>query len=59
MTTTKVQFASDDYFKLLDLYPDLAAAFSLGDRVIAISNGVAFEVSPDAQPPIDFAALGA
>jgi Ca-activated chloride channel family protein len=59
MTTIKVQFASDDYFKLMDLFPDLAEAFALGDRVIAISNGIAFEVTPDPQPPIDFAALGA
>jgi Ca-activated chloride channel family protein len=57
MTTIKVQFASDDYFKLLDLRPDLAEAFSLGDRVIALSDGVAFEVTPDEQPPIDFSAL--
>lgn len=59
MTTIKVQFASDDYFKLLDLYPDLSGAFALGDRVITIANGIAFEVSTDAQPPIDFSTLGA
>ncbi len=59
MTTIKVQFVSDDYFKLLELCPDLADAFALGDRVIAISNGIAFEVTPDAQAPIDFATLGA
>ncbi|MEA2594713.1 MAG: Ca-activated chloride channel [Thermomicrobiales bacterium] len=58
MTTIKVQFAGDDYFKLLDLRPDLAGAFSLGDRVIAISNGTAFEVTPEEQPPIDFSSLG-
>jgi hypothetical protein len=58
MTTTKLQFAGDDYFKLLDLYPDLAEAFSLGDHVIALSHGHAFEVTPEAQPPIDFTALG-
>jgi hypothetical protein len=57
MTTTKVQFASDDYFALLDRYPDLAEAFALGDRVIAFSHGVAFEVTPEEQPPLDFSAL--
>lgn len=54
MTTTRVQFASDDYFTLLDRYPDLAPAFALGDRVIAVSHGVAFEVTLDEQPPLDF-----
>lgn len=59
MTTTKLQFGGDDYFKLLDRYPDLADAFSLGDHVIALSHGRAFEVTPDPQPPIDFSALPA
>ena len=58
MTTVKVQFLSEDYFKLLELRPDLAEAFALGERVIAISNGVAFEVTAEAQPPIDFSTLG-
>lgn len=58
MTTIKVQFASDDYFKLLELRPDLADAFALGDHVIALSNGQAFEVTPDAQPPVNFDSLG-
>jgi Ca-activated chloride channel family protein len=59
MTTIKLQFAADDYFKLLDLYPDLAGAFSLGDHVIALSHGLGFEVTPDAQPPLDFSTLTA
>jgi Ca-activated chloride channel family protein len=58
METVKVQFLSDDYFKLLELRPDLAEAFALGDRVIAISGGVAFEVVADEVPAIDFEALG-
>ena len=57
MTTIKVQFASDDYFKLMEARPDLAEAFALGDRVIAISNGQAFEVTLDPQPAIDFSTL--
>jgi Ca-activated chloride channel family protein len=57
MTTTKVQFASDDYFALLDRYPDLATAFALGDHVIVISHGVAFEVTPEEQPPLDLSQL--
>ncbi len=59
METVKVQLASDDYFALLERYPDLAEAFALGDRVIAISHGVAFEVTPDEQPPLDMSALPA
>lgn len=59
METVKVQFLSDDYFKLLERFPDLGEAFALGDRVIAVSNGIAFEVVPDPAAPIDFAALGA
>ncbi len=45
METEKVEFASDDYFALLERYPDLAGAFALGDRVIAISHGTAYEVT--------------
>ena len=58
MTTIKVQFASEDYFKLMELYPDLAEAFALGDRVIALSHGHPFEVTAEEQPPIDFSTLG-
>ncbi len=57
METIKVQFASDDYFRLISEYPGLAEAFSLGEQVIALSNGIAFEVTVDEQPPIDFEAL--
>jgi Ca-activated chloride channel family protein len=44
METTKVTFASDEYFQLLADHPDLADAFALGEQVIAISDGVAYEV---------------
>jgi Ca-activated chloride channel family protein len=55
MQTVKVAFLSEDYFALAARRPDLAAAFALGQRVIAISGGVAYEVltSGTAQPPID------
>ncbi len=59
MTTTKVQFASEDYFALIAMFPELGDAFSLGDKVIAVVNGMAFEVTPDEQPPLDLSALGA
>jgi hypothetical protein len=58
MTTTKVQFASEDYFALIALFPELGDAFSLGDRVIAVVNGMAFEVTAEEQPPLDFSSIG-
>jgi Ca-activated chloride channel family protein len=44
MTIRKVPFLSEDYFALADSLPDLATAFALGDRVIAVSNGIAYEI---------------
>jgi Ca-activated chloride channel family protein len=44
MQPVKVAFLSDDYFRLLEVYPDLAAAFALGPKVIALADGVAYEV---------------
>jgi len=46
MTPERVTFASDAYFALLEEHPELAEAFSLGDAVIAVSDGRAFEVTP-------------
>lgn len=45
MTTEKVVFLSDDYFALLDAMPELADYFALGDRVIVVLDGVAYEVT--------------
>ncbi|MGH2531160.1 MAG: VIT domain-containing protein [Thermomicrobiales bacterium] len=58
LETIKVQFASEDYFRLLKVRPDLAEAFALGERVIAVSDGVAFEVVAEEAPAIDFEGLG-
>jgi len=44
MQTVKAAFLSDDYFALTAARPELAAAFALGGRVIALSDGVAYEV---------------
>ncbi len=46
MTARPVAFASVDYFALLDAHPDLGQAFALGTRVIAVSDGQAYEVTP-------------
>jgi Ca-activated chloride channel family protein len=52
MKTQAVAFLSEDYFRLLRAYPSLGAAFSLGERVIALVNGVAYEVvSAESQVP--------
>jgi Ca-activated chloride channel family protein len=50
MSTLKVAFASDEYFALAAARPELGAAFSLGERVIVVSDGVAYEVVPSDQP---------
>ncbi|MGD8456558.1 MAG: VIT domain-containing protein [Anaerolineales bacterium] len=44
MKTKKVAFLSDDYFDLVAARPELAAAFALGEQVIAFADGTAYEV---------------
>ena len=44
MQTVPVSFLSEDYFTLVASQPELADAFALGDRVIALSDGTAYEV---------------
>lgn len=45
MKPVQVEFASEMYFDLLVEHPDLAVAFALGEHVIAISDGIAYEVT--------------
>jgi Ca-activated chloride channel homolog len=45
METTPVAFLSDEYFALLAERPELAEAFALGDRVIVVADGQAWEVT--------------
>ncbi|MBZ0297466.1 MAG: hypothetical protein K8L99_33220, partial [Anaerolineae bacterium] len=45
METTKVEFLSDAYFDLLAQQPDLADYFAIGERVIVVLEGVAYEVT--------------
>ncbi len=54
MQPVKVSFLSSDYFKLAEANPDLAAAFALGDRVIVVVGGKAYEVVSDGTtvPPV-------
>jgi Ca-activated chloride channel family protein len=55
MPTTKLEFLSEDYFALAERRPDLAAAFALGEKVIALADGVAYEVTTagSSQPAIE------
>ena len=50
MQTTKIEFLSPDYFALVAENPELADAFALGDQVIALSDGVVYEVIPSNKP---------
>jgi Ca-activated chloride channel family protein len=44
--TTQIVFLSPEYFTLVAAHPELADAFALGEQVVALSNGVAYEVIP-------------
>jgi Ca-activated chloride channel family protein len=45
MQTEPVAFLSDAYFALLDAHPELTEYFALGERVIVVLDGVAYEVT--------------
>jgi Ca-activated chloride channel family protein len=51
METMKVEFLSKDYYELVRTHPELAAGFALGQRVVAMSNGIAYEVMPTSAVP--------
>jgi hypothetical protein len=51
METMKVEFLSKDYYELVRTHPELAAGFALGQRVVAMSNGIAYEVTPTSAVP--------
>jgi Ca-activated chloride channel family protein len=55
METVKVSFLSDDFFALAASRHELASAFALGEAVIALAGGVAYEVVPPSAdlPPVD------
>lgn len=50
MTPIKVPFLSDDYFKLLETWPDLSPALAAGARVIVVAEGTAYEIVADDAP---------
>ncbi len=47
MPTIEVPFLSEDYFSLVSSHPDLASAFALGQSVIVVSEGKAYQVVPE------------
>ncbi|RMG84914.1 MAG: hypothetical protein D6712_10405, partial [Chloroflexi bacterium] len=47
METQKVTFLSDEYFDLLAQIPELADYFALGERVIVVYEGTAYEVTAE------------
>ena len=54
MPTVKVPFLSEDYFSLAQGQAEVGAAFALGERVILLSDGVAYEVvgADEQVPPV-------
>lgn len=51
-TTTKVGFGSDDYFKLIAARPEWGQFFALGERVIVVLDGKAYETVQGAAQPV-------
>jgi Ca-activated chloride channel family protein len=51
--TTKIGFGGDDYYDALDQRPDWGAFFALGERVIFLSDGEAYEVAEGDFPAVD------
>jgi Ca-activated chloride channel family protein len=51
--TTKIAFGGDDYYDVLAQRPDWGAFFALGDRVIFLSDGEAYEVAEGDFPAVD------
>ncbi|HVN53221.1 MAG TPA: VIT domain-containing protein [Anaerolineaceae bacterium] len=52
MTPTRVGFLSEDYFKLLDRRPELAPVLALGEKVIFLLDGKAYQVVEGTAPQI-------
>lgn len=46
MTTTKIVFGSTQYFDLLKQHPEWNKYVAVGEKVIFVVNGVAYEVTP-------------
>lgn len=44
MTIKVITFLSDDYFALLTAHPDIAEALALGDRILIVIGGQAYQI---------------
>lgn len=56
MTPVSVSFGSDDYFALIAARPEWGRYFALGDRVIVVLEGTAYQVREGEAPPIELPA---
>lgn len=52
MTPVRVQFGSDAYFDLLAARPEWGPYLALGERVIFVAEGTAYEVVPEETGPV-------
>jgi len=48
--TRRIELFSAEYFELIRKHPELAKVFALGERVVVVLNGVAYETVPPAEP---------
>ncbi len=53
METVKIGFGSDDYFALIAAHPEWGHYFSVGQEVIVVLDGVAYQVAQGEFAPID------
>jgi hypothetical protein len=44
MTPKRIAFLSDDYFELANALPEVSTAFALGEKIIVLADGRAYEV---------------
>ncbi len=51
MKTRRIEFASEEYFKLLDKHPELTACLALGERVVLVLEGEAIRIEPGPDAP--------
>jgi hypothetical protein len=52
MAPQPVSFGSDDYFALVVARPELGRYFALGDHVVVVLEGTAYEVREGDAPPV-------
>jgi len=56
MDVTKIGFGSDNYYQLLAQRPDWGPYFALGEHVIFLADGQAYEVTEGDYPPVEVSA---